>query len=226
MRATEIDSDIIELPSEDQSETIVIDAYCKKEPLPVFSFPIHNVWGDDSSYVEGYYFGSKALVEGVISGFLDERFEGVAGLFLFRHYLELELKYIIFHARWMKDWFNNSRDYEVQGVGKSHSLLGLWEEAQRECKQRIPSEIWSGIDLGFVEDFIKQLHGLDPKGETFRYPTDQVRVGSDSRNPLNICFQSLHSAMEHIHSVLDWIDMYLTERYHENAEWESIQDSF
>ena len=43
---------------------------------------------------------AKHILEAVVRDKLHPRIEGVAGVFLFRHYLELALKFIIFHARW------------------------------------------------------------------------------------------------------------------------------
>lgn len=219
----------IEIPDAAEDCDIVIDAYCKRPPLKFFWLPSNNEWRVDALFIDGYYSAGKAIAEGVISGSLYEGIEGLAALFLFRHYLELQLKFIIFHARWMKDWNNNAEDEEVQPVGKGHPLTPLWETLQSECKARIPSEIWNSFDLEFVDNCVKEFDKLDPRSEAFRYPTsDKIRVqtGAPHREPLRISFQELLLTMEHVRSVLDWIDMYLIERYHENKEWKSIQDSY
>lgn len=62
---------------------------------------------------ETFYRGSYVLVEGVAKDALNEDIEGIAGLFLFRHYLELALKQIIYAARWLTKDGKNAPSQQV-----------------------------------------------------------------------------------------------------------------
>jgi len=213
---------------EEKDDEITIDAYCRRPFLQIFWPPDKYDWRVDASYPEGYYQASKYILEGVVNGTLREGIEGVAALFLFRHYLELQLKYIIFHARWMRKWNNNADDTEIQAVGKGHSLNKLWDEMQRECTRRIPKTTWDSFDTEFVEKYITEFHNIDPEGECFRYASKLIQVDHSQiqKYPLGISFQSILATMDHLYFVLDWIDRYLLNKYGENEEWEEIQNSF
>jgi len=59
----------------------------------------------DQSWIDltqSYYRGAYALIEGVVNGTLREEVEGISGVFLFRHYLELVLKLIVLRGRWLR----------------------------------------------------------------------------------------------------------------------------
>ena len=62
----------------------------------------------------GYYEASHMLILGVAEGRLREDIEGVAALFLFRHYLELSLKMIVGEGRWLKSIEENARLADVK----------------------------------------------------------------------------------------------------------------
>lgn len=104
--------------------------------------------------------------------------------------------------------------------------MWLWNEAKRECKLKILKEVWKNFDIVFVDQGINEFHAIDPSGERFRYPTSrfQVEPSHAARYPLGISFDLLLSNMEHIYSVLNWIDGHLIERYGENQEWEQNQE--
>src|SRR5437867_1349048 len=91
---------------------------------PVFGIPATD-WAIRASWANGYHQGARILIEGVAEGRFSEGLEGVAGLFLFRHYLELELKYIIFHARWLEDRETIAQADDIKDVQRTHSLVRL-----------------------------------------------------------------------------------------------------
>lgn len=217
--------DTIEI-AEVGDETTTIDAYIKKPPLKVFWPPGDRGWRINALFVEGYYRAARALVECVITGSMREGIEGLGALFLFRHYLELQLKYIIFHARWMKEWNTNASDDEVQAVKKSHNLSALWQTLRTECKLKVPTELWLSLDIDFVENCVREFHSVDPRGDRFRYPSDQIQIGGGYQEPLGVAFQGLLCTMDHVYSVLDWLDSYLLNQYGENQEYREILSSY
>ena len=212
---------------ENPESEIATDASCKKPPLKVFWLPegAHQ-WRTEGSLVDAYYEAAKAIVDGVVSGSLREGIEGIAALFLFRHYLELRLKYVIFHGRWLKDASTNADDSEIQALGKCHSLLALWEQAKTECQTKVPREDWNSLDLSFVENFVREFHEIDPDGQGFRYPSKRIEIDRTHKETLYISVDSLRVSMHHIHSVLEMIDAYLIETHGQNEEWQDILNSF
>jgi len=54
------------------------------------------------SMTESFYRAGESLVKAVVGRKANEDIEGVAAVFLFRHYLELVLKGIVLQGRWIK----------------------------------------------------------------------------------------------------------------------------
>ena len=76
---------------------------------------------------EGYYEASLGLIQALAKGKLSEDLEGIAAVFLFRHYLELSLKRIIIEGRWLKSADKNARKGEVEALKPEHRLRVLWK---------------------------------------------------------------------------------------------------
>ena len=99
--------------------------------LPGTEWKVEAVWDD------AYYEAAKRLIQGIARGEYLQAIEGVAGLYLFRHYIELALKFVIFHSRWLKDSNSNAKLEEIKDVKKTHSLRKLWGVAETECRRII-----------------------------------------------------------------------------------------
>ena len=190
-------------------------------------------WSIWANWDDAYFESAKLIVDGVVNGRLPKGIHGVAGVFLFRHYVELEMKFIILHSRWLKDGETNALRDEIEDVMKTHSLRALWNLIQRECPGKLGQEAWDSFDTQFVERCVVEFEALDPKGERFRYHSD--KFGVDKRperehipviEHLGIDFSALLFSMQHVRDVLDAIDTYLVETHGQNAEWESILNSF
>lgn len=203
----------------------------------VFGIPPSD-WKVEASWSDAYYTASRVLIERVAKGAGLPAIEGVVGLYLFRHYLELGLKYIIFHSRWLKDARTNARFDEIEDVKKGkkgHNLAWLWDTAVAECQARMSKDEWSALDIGFVHNCIKEFHFVDPDGERFRYhgekfgvekePAKREVIARTLRQNLWIDFDVLLNVMDHVHHVLEYLDVYMVETYGMNEEWESYLQS-
>lgn len=214
----------------DEHRIVLFPATVKQAYQKAFYLPASKQWKIEGSLTDAYYRASKALIEGAISGPYMEGVEGIAGVFLFRHYLELGLKYALFHARWFKSWNENERDKNVEGIKKSHFIDKLWNDLKDACKTRIPPEQWKVWDIEFVDKCIDEFHAVDPKSFHFRFGTrEKIAVASNSEpypDPIGIDFESLLHDMIHVHDILEAIDSYLFESYGKNEEWQSILNSF
>jgi hypothetical protein len=110
----------------------------------------------------GYKEAADLLVEAAIA----ERFHRdqlvYPIVFCYRHYLELELKYII---------NNYGRLVGVPPNTEDHDLEELWPAARRVITLDRPETADPAIDA--VEAAIAEFSKIDPSSFTFRYPTDK-----------------------------------------------------
>jgi hypothetical protein len=201
----------------------------------VFHVP-ENEWAVEATWDEAYYSSAKRLIEGVVRGECLPAYEGVTGLYLFRHYLELALKYVVFHSHWLKDARTNAKDEEIEEVKKTHKLGQLWALAKSECRKRMSTEEWKSLDIQYVDECIKELDAVDPDGERFRYHGEKFGLEKDAQrreqisksvgNYLWIEFEVLLEMMQHVYDVLNYLDVYMVETHGENEDWEAVLRSF
>jgi len=177
----------------------------------------------DALFTEGYFESAKLLLKGVAIGELRPGIEGVAAVFLSRHFLELALKFALFHSRWLEDATRNAA--EVEPVGRSHDLSSLWDKLTAELRTK-PKSVPKDLDLDFVAKFVKEFHACDPHNWRFRYSGHQLPAVHSSRDALGIDFDSLLLNLEHAHDVLETLDTYMVETYGENKEWQEEQNSW
>ncbi|MEU6554632.1 hypothetical protein ABZ915_30810 [Streptomyces sp. NPDC046915] len=81
--------------------------------------------------------------------------------FLWRHYVELTLKRLITDLQHLL----NEPSQEVM---RTHNIEVLWRVFRPLAERAHPNE--PSTDLDNVEATLRQLHGLDPTSEGFRYP--------------------------------------------------------
>jgi len=159
-------------------------------------------------------------------GTLLESRESVAAVFLCRHYLELAIKYTLFHSRWLKDDRTNATNEEIVAVENKHNLQSLWDTLKRELETRLPRIADVGFDLDFVGAFVAEFHQTDKSGWKFRYPTREFAVLPSGQaltldDSLSIDFPALLFNLQHAERVLSSLDAYLVNTHGLNAEWEA-----
>jgi hypothetical protein len=223
-----IDLSQVELdPSPREEQERFFDKYNERfqphEYRPVFQPPLTGKV--DALFPDGFFESAKLLLEGIKTGELRQGIEGVAAVFLCRHYLELALKYTLFHSRWLKGSCGNAVTAHVDPVGKSHDLKMLWETLTAELKAK-PSVVPSGLDLNFVGAFVKEFHAVDQDNTRFRYTGKQLPVQPSSNETLTIDFDSLLFNLQLTYDVLHTLDSYFMNTFGENEEWEAIQESW
>lgn len=201
-----------------------------KNPLADFEYTAFEKWDyhnvfyvaqSEKSWLsvsDSFYQASKALVDGAVNGHLFEEIEGIAAVFLFRHYLELGLKRIILNGRWLKNQNQNAPPEEVAELKRTHRLKQLWDSVLADAKPKMPEADWNNYDTEFVQKCILEFESADPKSEAFRYS----REGAER---CHIDFRQLLQNMEHVHQVLEGIDTYLVETYGQNADWQAYLES-
>jgi hypothetical protein len=171
------------------------------------------------NFADSYFFACEPLIKELAAGRLREDIEGTAAVFLFRHYLELALKSIVFSGRLLiiedENMFNAFKT-EVKEVARIHILSTLWDWVLQEVKPKV--EHWDNYDTESVEKCIKEFDAVDPKGFAFRY---RGHGGEFCRYD----FEALSLQMDHIRQVLDGISTCLYEARQEIREYEEYLDS-
>ena len=214
-------------------EDIMSECLAPYRPQPyrqAFPCPPGNSWKIDASFDQGYFESARLILTGVSDGKLRHDVEGVVGVFLSRHYLELAIKYALFHSRWLKDEGHNTGDREVAPVGKQdrHLLQNLWDKLHGELTKRMPSIFRTGLDLDYVAWFVAEFQKVDKDGWRFRYPVKEFAVTTSSQRKtavLNVDFEALLFSLKHVRSVLEALDTQLIEQYGKNEEWEAELNS-
>jgi hypothetical protein len=212
--------------SESEEERIMAEYNERFQPHEyrnVFYPPVSGEGRIDALFMEGFFESAKLLLKGVTTGELREGIEGVAAVFLSRHYLELALKYTLFHSRWLRDETHNATD--VKPVGRGHNLHDLWENLTAELKTK-PTAVPKGLDMDFVAKFVEEFHDCDPANWRFRYAGKQLPVVHSSHEALGIDFDSLLFNLQRAYDVLDTLDKHLVNTYGENQEWQDEQNSW
>jgi len=214
---------------EDRRLLEMMQGYKRKRPYrAVFGTPDGD-WNVEANWEDAYYGAALAIVSGVVEGRYPRGVEGVTGLYLFRHYVELALKYIILHARWLKDPKTNAKPDEIQEVKKIHSLARLWAWAKDEAKPKIEETHWREWDIEFVDACITEWEAIDPHpGERFRYHGRSFGGAVPARHQerLWIDFRLPQETMPHVREDLGMIDLYLYETHGMNEEWEAEMASW
>ena len=139
----------------------------KKEPNKVFNATgkflqnaCLNTFQDNwETYCGGYKKAADVLVEYVIEKreHLDELIYPI--VFLYRQYIELQLKSIINET--------NRMPRQKKSIPIHHDIVQLWDETSSMCKKLLPNiKIKPG-----AKKIIKEFMKIDPKSDAFRYPT-------------------------------------------------------
>lgn len=111
--------------------------YKKMKYHPMLQIPAEP-WNVDASWRDAYFHASKEIIQGVVDGRLMPAIQGVAGVFMFRHYMELAMKYTVFHARWLASADKNAAWGDVKDLHRNHSLMAWWNDLKGETKGKIP----------------------------------------------------------------------------------------
>ncbi len=130
-------------------------------------------WSHDSIglYICGYKEAADILVNKVIESSSDQDILVYPIAFLYRQYIELQLKSIIKDSRHvLKDG---------KGFPEHHKIKALWDEANRLMKRIISDldktadEYITINDLKLIDNIINDFVEIDPVSFSFRYPKDK-----------------------------------------------------
>jgi hypothetical protein len=155
-------------------------------------------------------------------GRLNPNVHGAAGVFLFRHYVELALKYVLFYTLWLENPTTNVT--QVAELKNTHNLQGLWDRIKRAVPAKLGQDAWDGFDTAFIDKVVRDLHAADPRSETFRYMGETF--GTEIGEELVVDFHALRAQMQHVFNVLHSMGVYLVETHGLSAEWAAEMNSW
>ncbi len=119
-----------------------------------------HAWG---LYAMGYEEAADILVKNVKSDNSDLLIYPIA--FLYRQAIELQLKDIILTCRGLYG-------FENEEIPKNHDLLQSWSVCKKAIEHVWPKEEDRG-NVKEVEKIIREIHTIDKKSFSFRYPVDK-----------------------------------------------------
>ncbi len=146
------------------------------------------------TYAEGYKRAGDILVQYVVDNGRDQDFLVYPVAFLYRQYLELRLKELILVGSRLL-----GKDADIP---MEHDLEKLWRKARLNIEKVWPHSQTTKAHLDAVEERLKELCGVDPGSDAFRYPED--KEGSPTLiRVLNINLKHLKDVIQGISNVLD-----------------------
>lgn len=122
----------------------------------------------------------------------DELFYSVG--YLYRHALELQMKYILHLAKQM------NIVPELPEAANEHALHPLWNETRK-----VLSAVWDDDAkiLNPIEAIIQDIHKVDPSGQEFRYATRTDQKASLRNLPSKVSLLKLQTAVSGIYEFLE-----------------------
>lgn len=115
------------------------------------------------TYAMGYKRAGDIVVQYVVDNNWDQDFLVYPIAFLYRQYLELRLKELIFVGSRLLD--------QPARIPKTHNLVSLWRQARPNIEAVWPDSDTKG-HLSAVEDRLRELCEVDSGSYAFRYPKD------------------------------------------------------
>jgi hypothetical protein len=191
---------------------------------PFLHFPA-GMWKVGAEWDRAYYEAARYIISGVCEGHLSRFVHGAAGVFLFRHYVELALKYVLFYSRWLEDHSTNAA--AIRTFKKTHDLNWLWSQIKAEVPAKLGGGAWSGFDTAFIDDLVRDLHRADPGSYGFRYNGETF--GIEPRgvvDELAVDYEALLLQIGHVFNVLHSMQAYLLEIHGANADWQAEMNSW
>jgi hypothetical protein len=146
-------------------------------------------------YVEGYFTAARELLEGPHDAFF-LLFAIYPVLFLYRHYIELELKGVMMAA---------SKLLQVRhpDFSADHDILSLWSK----FKTMLPSGHEALKNAANIERILKEMHLIDPRSVDTRYALKRNLINPSVPAPIEINVNNLRDTMDKLHTELGILEV-------------------
>ena len=160
-------------------------------------------------YVIGYERAAHQLFEGMHQNGHMQNFLCFPIVFLFRHYIELELKRLTAMAQ-------VARNGRADRIPVDHDLIRLWTRFESETREFDDYSNQSAL----VCERIRELSSIDSRSESFRYPIEK-RGAPVFSTIERINVRNLAEIMEAISMYFDGWDGYLDDMISNIPDYES-----
>jgi hypothetical protein len=159
-------------------------------------------WSHDNMglYIEGYKEAADKLVHGVVDSGTNQDTLVFPIAFLYRQYIELQLKHIIKESRiFLEEGANFPEHHKINDLwNTANSLMArIIKEHDKSIKDYITSN-----DITVIKTIINEFVKVDPDSFAFRYPKD--KKGNKNLEGIEyINLRKLHDQMEILKEKLD-----------------------
>lgn len=151
-------------------------------------------------YIDGYKRAADILVQNILETAIDQDVLVYPIGFLYRQYIELQLKDLIRESRILLGEGNN--------FPESHDIKNLWELTKQLLKKIITridkaaDEYITKADLAKIDDVISSFAEIDPDSFAFRYSED--RNGKNTMHGLSHI--NIRKLAEHINELAERLE--------------------
>lgn len=158
-------------------------------------------------------------------------YQNIPLLYLFRHYIELQLTGLILYGSIISDNLSENIDEFIEKARKTHNLMMLLNKLK---EVEIPNKYWNKT----VTTFITNLDKLDKKSDRFRYPENsngQIFYGPDDPiyktnpmffvdlNKLDVLAADIDNVIQFLEGMETYFDIQ-KENYEESIQYD--QDNY
>lgn len=157
---------------------------------------------DFSAFAEGYHLAAKNLSESLLKKHNFPDFEGYPIVFLYRHSMELYLKFLIYKSATLINY--KKMVYLKIKFENSHELVYLSLLAKNFLTKLFPKDKKLKNVLEEIEEVCRQFELIDKSSFSFRYPIDtKGNFASKEHEIINI--DSMYNTMEKYLNILETI---------------------
>ena len=177
------------------------------EPEIKFGLVMLQVTGIDKNYVLGFKLAGDTLVEDIITG-EKQIFDytlAIPACYLYRHYLELHLKWILKMAS--RAGFL-SLDKPDQKTTEGHKLLPLWKLTKDFLTKHFDDA--NPDTLAATEQIITEFHTADESGTELRYWAGKDGNPNLQKMPAEFNLENLRDTITRVYMFLDPYSTQLT----------------
>lgn len=170
-------------------------------------FGFLRLMGLEEAYPRGFRMAAEFIVQKIKSSQeIHQEYEMVLpACFLYRHYLELEMKYILSMAD-----KTGVMAVAVEDLTE-HLLYPLWNKTRKAICRLFPEE--KKLTLDAMEAIIQQFHIVDRSNEEFRYSKRMDRKESLQKLPNDFSLDNLLQTMAKVRAYFAGISETLTAKF-------------
>lgn len=139
---------------------------------------------------------------------------GVTICFLYRHFIELSIKYLFLKFVYVDD--NQFKRF----LGKGHNMKDLWIEIEPKLSE-LCERVGSSVSLKSIEHYITEFDRFDQSGDSMRYPIKKNLMVMHEPTRLDILI--LHERMNDFQSSIETLSFEIENQLFEDVSQPEIE---